>query len=170
MENRKFTYVGLIDFVNKENSDVYNDYRGQLSYCDEMITVEYKNIVQRLTTEIDISACNNKEINYRLRAIWDTGSMISGISEEYVEKMKLSPIDTGTVVTPTGQKECLYYLVDIRLPNDVIIKGIKIMSIPLKRHDCDFLIGMDIISKGNLSINNENGRTIIKFELTNNIT
>lgn len=164
MKKKKFVYLGLIDTYDQ--NEKYNDeIPGIQSFCDNTVTVEYDNIVNRLKTEIDVCPCNNRKQILRVKnAVWDTGAVISAISNEYIEKMHLNPINNGVVITSTGQSDCCYYLIDVYLTSGDCIKAVKVMGLPFKNHDADFIIGMDIISKGNLIIKNENGKTKIDFE------
>lgn len=164
MKRKNTFYLGLVDISN-QNETSNDEIRGFQSFCDRTMTVEYDNVVNRLITEIDVCPCNNRKQIFRVKnAVWDTGAVISAISNEYIEKMQLSPIDNGTVITSTGKSDCCYYLIDVYLTSEDCIKTVKVMGLPFRNHDADFIIGMDIISKGNLIIKNENGKTKIDFK------
>ena len=64
----------------------------------------------------------------------------------------------GTVNVP-------YYFVDITLENNVKVENVMIDLFASYKNGPKFLIGMDIISKGNLAITNYNGDMIISFEI-----
>lgn len=53
------------------------------------------------------------------------------------------------------------HIVNIILPNDIKVPNISVTQAFLD--DCDMMIGMDIITLGNFSINNYGGKTTFSF-------
>lgn len=157
------TCIGLFSKLDHAVDEKAED-ESQIVFLDHSFTMEYQKLMQRLTTSIDVSQCMENAPVFRVEAIWDTGSMTSGISNKMARKIGLQPIDNGVGVTPAGQIEILYYYVDVCISQGIVMENVKIAGFPLENHDADFLIGMDIISKGNLSIINAKGKTIITFE------
>ena len=80
-------------------------------------------------------------------------------------KLGLHPVDTGVGVSATGQQDITYYIVDICLSPEMVFRNVKIAGFPLENNNVDFIIGMDIISKGNLIVTNKEGKTEVKFTL-----
>jgi predicted aspartyl protease len=106
------------------------------------------------------------------RALWDTGAVTSVIDKSFVEKLGLVPFDTGRAYTAQGFYESSMYLVDVLLPNNIIVKGLRVGDGEFQ--DFDFLIGMDVISLGDFHLTND-GNTVFKFVIPpesnpNNIT
>ena len=56
------------------------------------------------------------------------------------------------------------YILDIHLTRDLILKSVKVFGSPMKNRDVEFLIGMDVISKGRLTVDSTSGKTIVVFE------
>jgi hypothetical protein len=158
------TQIGLLTPLDKnknENTDALN-FR---TYCNHLLTVEYSELMQRLTTSIDVCECADNMPLFRIdNALWDTGSLTSAISFEMARKFGLKPIDDGVCVTASGQIAVSYYLLDIHISDDMVFKNIKVAGVSLKNNGVDFLIGMDVISQGKFSINNSQGKTIFAFE------
>jgi hypothetical protein len=103
-------------------------------------------------------------INENFIATWDTGATISCIKEEIAVSHNL-PI--------CGQRECRgvnsiktvnTYLSSLVLPNNFAINEIELASCD-NSLAVDMLIGMDIISKGELLINTCNNMTIYSFQM-----
>ncbi len=96
------------------------------------------------------------------QAIWDTGATASVISQAVVDACGLKPTGMQQVHGVGGVAVAETYLVNIRLPNMVgflnlnVTKGMLPPGTPM-------LIGMDIISQGDLSITNNGGRTVFSF-------
>ena len=50
----------------------------------------------------------------------------------------------------------------------MVCRHVRVAGFPLKNHDVDFLIGMDIITQGTLNISTVDGKTKLTFKLNNN--
>jgi len=95
--------------------------------------------------------------------IWDTGATNSVISQKVVDECELKPIGMVLVHGSTGSKYCETFLINIFLPNRVVIPSIRVTNAPLT--DCDVLIGMDIINQGDFAITHYDGKTTFSFRL-----
>lgn len=108
----------------------------------------------------------------RCKVLWDTGAVTSVIDRSFAAKLGFSPFGTGRAYTAQGFYESSMYLVDVLLPNNIIVKGLRVGD--GKFQDFDFLIGMDVISLGDFHLTND-GNTVFKFVIPpesnpNNIT
>jgi predicted aspartyl protease len=95
-------------------------------------------------------------------AIWDTGATASAISQRVVDALGLT-LERFTQVWTAGgmlQKVPVYY-VDIRLPNRVIFRSVRVTRAILDT--CDLLIGMDIIGAGDFAVTNLDGKTTFSY-------
>jgi hypothetical protein len=100
------------------------------------------------------------------RAIWDTGATGTVITPNVVTSLGLQPsvkiIVQGVDQAGTpAQHLCNTYLVNIYLPNNVVMVGVRASENSLA--GCDVLIGMDIIGHGDFAITNHNGKTTWTF-------
>ena len=152
---------GLITTVQQMSGTENN----QITFCDYTLTAEYDNTVLRIATPVDICECTDRAIKFRIeKALWDTGSTSSCISERLARKMGLRPIDKGIGITAVGQIEIPYYLLDVHITDDIIFRNVKAAGFPMENHKEDFLIGMDIISRGEFNIKNINNKTVFTFK------
>lgn len=100
------------------------------------------------------------------QAIWDTGATGTVITPSVVAGLGLQPSGkvtiqgVGAAGTP-AQHLCDTYLVNIYLPNNVVIIGVRVSENSLA--GCDVLIGMDIIGEGDFAITNHMGKTTWTF-------
>lgn len=155
-------YIGLVQTEERKAKSNATE-----QYCGKSVCIEYDTTVSRIVTSIDISKCTDDSPIYRIMdTIWDTGATTSVISERMARKIGLQPVDVGIGITPAGRLEIPYYMLDIHLSKDLTIPNVKVCGFPLEDNGADFLIGMDIISKGNLEISNINGKTRLRFQLT----
>lgn len=55
------------------------------------------------------------------------------------------------------------YIVNIDLPNYITFESIRVCESEIGKQGIEMLIGMDIISKGNFSISNYEGKTVFSY-------
>lgn len=157
-------FIGLMDVVNPNVTEPKELDLGQTIICDSTIVTEYKKAVNRPITQIYIGTQGNP--HYLVKALWDTGSTTSCISKRFASKMGIQPINTGVGLSASEKFDISYYLLNLYMSNELVIENVKVAEFPIRHHDVDFLIGMDVISKGDFSIINKNGKMKLTFELT----
>jgi Aspartyl protease len=98
------------------------------------------------------------------KAIWDTGASATVITAAVAQACGLKPIGKTIVHGVGGQHVCNVYLVNIRLPNQVAYKLVRVTEGILPGgNNGDVLIGMDIITTGDFAVTNLNGSTTFSF-------
>jgi len=135
-------------------------------------TNKYNGITRVLPGDIDLAEPFDakdpppKPSWFRYKCIWDTGASGSVITSKVVTALNLQP--TGKVLCHTagGEAEQNTYLVAIMLPNNLSFPSVRVTEAPI--YGSDALIGMDIISQGDLAITNNGGRTIMSFQWPSN--
>ena len=63
----------------------------------------------------------------------------------------------GVAVVPS-------YLVDVLLPNGILFKNMDVVEFS-GGDDFDFIIGMNIICKGDMALSNAKGKTVFSFRI-----
>lgn len=123
-------------------------------------TTSFDGIARQLNNEVTIY-CEDKSI--QVRAVWDTGAMTSCVSAHVVEQLSL--IATGKIKmhTPSGEDDRNTYLVDLRLPNDLLIEDLVVADSEIGSQSIGILIGMDVICRGDLAVSNYDGKTVFSF-------
>ena len=101
-------------------------------------------------------------------AIWDTGATNTVITSKVVSELGLRPSGKVKVrgVGPAGiqqEHDSNTYLINVHLPNNVGLIGVRVSENSLE--GTDVLIGMDIITAGDLAITNHNGKTTFSFRV-----
>lgn len=120
-----------------------------------------------LLSEVNVSA--NKELfkeakPKKFTAIWDTGATNTAISNKVVKECGLIPTGKATSNTANGQCIVNTYLIDINLPNNVNINNVQATEFTAVE-GADLLIGMDIMSLGDLAISNFDNKTTFSFRI-----
>lgn len=105
-------------------------------------------------------------------AIWDTGATHSAITKRVVEDLKLQPTGVRETRHAGGKSSNNTYLVNIALPNMVMVPHVRVTEIQLIPDDNvsgdkqpQLLIGMDIIGLGDFAVTNVNGKTVFSFRI-----
>ena len=105
-------------------------------------------------------------------AIWDTGATHSAITKKVVDDLKLQPTGVRETRHAGGKSTNNTYLVNIGLPNGVMIRYVRVTEVQLIPDDNasddkqpQLLIGMDIISLGDFAVTNANSKTTFSFRI-----
>jgi len=96
-------------------------------------------------------------------ALWDTGATASVISTEVVNRLGLSPISQCRTYHAQGESIVNVYLVDLLLPNHLLIRDIRVTEGHL--NGFGVLIGMDIINLGDFALTHREGKTVFSFQI-----
>lgn len=124
-------------------------------------TSRYPKIVNRLISPVSIIS-NDEEMRTQF-AQWDTGATCTCISQAVIDRLDLKPISQTFVRTPSGDRVLDVYLVDIKLPNNLLVENVTAIGSEIGAQGIDVLIGMDIISHGDFAVSNFEGITQFTF-------
>lgn len=89
----------------------------------------------------------------KVKAMWDTGAAVSGISRRLADKLCLKPRSASMLGTAAGLLPAFsdIVLVDVLLDGTVMpMEAVVVDSIP--GEEIDFLLGLNIIEAGELSV------------------
>jgi hypothetical protein len=104
------------------------------------------------------------KVEHKYRALWDTGSTSTVISDKIVKELNLKQVTVANSTGVHGSKQVNVYLIDLYLPNRVRFLGLNVTEAKAENLiDCDVLIGMDVIRKGDFAISNFKGKTTFSF-------
>lgn len=119
-------------------------------------------IVDTLKSTVTIS-CGDQTT--KVIALWDTGATICCVSEDVVKALSLIPTGKARMSTPSSVDQMTdTYLVDLMLPNDILIKDVVVAESKIGSQGIGLLVGMDIISRGDFLITN-NKETVFSFRM-----
>ncbi|MDP3724614.1 MAG: hypothetical protein Q8R11_03200 [bacterium] len=98
-------------------------------------------------------------------SIWDTGATNSVVTKSLAQKIGLIPTGKEKVTNTSSVELRNSYLINIVLPNKVVIPYLKITECENVLGDgkADMLIGMDVIGRGDFAITYENDKTVMSF-------
>ena len=97
-------------------------------------------------------------------AVWDTGSTGCMVSRRVVDSCKLQETASGPISHVTGTTERIpRYVIDLYLPDGLVIRELFVALGEFD--DCDVLIGMDVITLGDLAVTNAGGQTVFTFRV-----
>ncbi|MBP8073444.1 MAG: retroviral-like aspartic protease family protein [Bacteroidia bacterium] len=132
-------------------------------------TVLFDRVTNVIHTQLGISdeasEANVQQIKtYPTYAIWDTGASGCAITSKVVAELGLKPTSSVRVFTATGEVMQNVYLLCFHLPNNLSI-NLSVTEVPALPHKFEALIGMSIISHGDFTISNFEGRTCLSFRM-----
>jgi Aspartyl protease len=142
------------------------------------LTIEYKGISSQIQCSIQVSfpksissEGENIPTNICL-GIWDTGATGSAITKLTAKKLNLAPTGIKRVSGLGGTFSKNVYLVDLQFPNNIKILDLPVTEIDNPQDEkgkiidnFGILIGMDIITRGDFTISNFEGKTIMSFRI-----
>jgi len=100
-----------------------------------------------------------------LNCLWDTGAVISMLSNKIIDQLGLVPVSKCTTFHAHGSAEAFIYYVNLILPNGIEVSKLKIIGGALP--DTDMLVGMDVIALCDVAITHPKGGTMFSFRLAN---
>lgn len=115
-----------------------------------------------LTTDLDDQG--KKHYCEAIDSCWDTGATNTSISSEIVNALKLKSIGKSKVSVYGGQIiDSDIYRVDLMLPGNIKVKNLEVMF--SESNDYDVVIGMDVMTLGDLAISNKDEHTTFSFRI-----
>jgi hypothetical protein len=97
------------------------------------------------------------------KALWDTGATHSVITKGAALSLGLKPIDKVKVSHATGESIENVFLVNLYLPNGLVIPNQRVTECADNVGGFGVIIGMNIISGGDFSISHQSGETIFSY-------
>ena len=126
-------------------------------------SVEFRGIEDAVTCDVAVASSDDATPKFtQCKSLWDTGAAFSVISRRLVDALGADPIDQGFAYTVQGTYRPNVYMVDVMLPNQILVRGLRVSDGVFD--DADILIGMDIIKMGDLMVSNH-GKTRFTFRI-----
>ena len=102
--------------------------------------------------------------NVICKALIDTGAMRTCISHRIANRLGLLPSGTMKVTAANGHTDVVNtHIINMTLGGDIRFTMLKVPR--LRMEDEDMIIGMDILSNGDLLISNTEGTTTVMFQM-----
>lgn len=137
-------------------------------------SIYYNGLANRIITEVhitkafDLKEIANGKLPYeplKTTGLWDTGATGSVVTPRTVKELGLIPVKTVEVNHGGGRSTCNAYIVNIFLPNRVIIPGVFVTEPKEILDSFGVIIGMDLITKGDFSITNFENKTCMSYRI-----
>lgn len=135
-------------------------------------TINNSGRLREIITDIGISLpITEDEIKFddprifRTKALWDTGATNCVVTQSTAKSMGLVPIGLTNVFHANGFNTANVYLVNVYLPNNIVIAGVKVTECDDATGTFGVIIGMDVITMGDFAITNFNGNTSMSFRI-----
>lgn len=127
-------------------------------------TAKSDGIASVLATPVEIFKEGQNQ-SVEIQAIWDTGATGTTITKQVAEALGLIATGFTQVHTANGVATQHTYTIDLGLPNRFKINKITVTEVDQLSGGFNALIGMNIISLGDFSVTNHNGKTCFSFRM-----
>jgi len=105
-------------------------------------------------------------VKVHTNALVDTGASGSCISRKFAKEFELKAFSMSKVHTAKGEDIRPCYYLDIFLPNGLMYRHMEVIEFSENPGtDFDFIIGMNIIRAGDMSITNANNQMVFSFRM-----
>jgi hypothetical protein len=149
----------------------HNPYQGKRTLAFTAKAGGISHVLQspvQVSEAFDPQSSAPRPVTQTYNAVWDTGATSTVITTKVVTELGLKPSGKVKVrgVGPAGapqEHDSNTYLINILLPNNVGVMEIRASENTVE--GCDVLIGMDVITTGDLAITNHNGKTTFSFRV-----
>ena len=99
------------------------------------------------------------------KALWDTGATQSCISDRMANDLSLEIVGFVDISSAVGIHQVPVYCANLVLPNHLVFQEMELIQFTYTDDDCDLIIGMDIMTQGDLAMTNLEGRTVFSFRI-----
>lgn len=137
----------------------------------DALTISSDKIAQNIIFPVTISQsktlCQKFKLNsdnIDVYALLDTGASVTCISQSLAAKLKLKIIGRGMMNTASGLQETNQYIIELIMQNNLPFTNIRAWEF-IGNKKFDILIGMDIVTLGDLSITNADKKTVLSFRV-----
>lgn len=133
-------------------------------------STQFASIANQIFSDIFVSDTilniSNDELDtqkaVKCKGLWDTGAMYSVISDRIVKQLNLPIISKTPIIGISGTIVTTTHIIDLWLPDNIVFRKVRVAKSKFPK-DFDFLIGMDIITRGDFYISNYDGKTLFSF-------
>lgn len=132
-------------------------------------TLKYSGFTNRIITSVSLTAAYDptnppspSPVQVPASALWDTGATGSSITPSVVKNLGLVATGSQIVNHFGGTSTKPTYIVNVFLPNAVTIAGVVVTECE-ETANFGFIVGMDIIIRGDFSITNVANQTWVSF-------
>ena len=131
-----------------------------------MTTAYFTPLCSSILTQVSVASADKERETYDAIALWDTGSVYTGISKDLAERMGLKPLpwkQTMHYANGESREENVYH---IHITLDDSGRRADILAFEFAGKQQDIIIGMNIISCGRFLLEPaEDGGTKFTFML-----
>jgi predicted aspartyl protease len=129
------------------------------------LTYNYLKLQRRIVTPVylyGVSASIPKDTV--TNALWDTGATFSAITPRIQMELGLTQIGSKLIRGVTGVRKAPVVLLTLELPNDLLKQNIEVAVCSFS-NDLGMIIGMDIITLGDLTLLHGSNHTEFSFTI-----
>ncbi len=123
----------------------------------------FSGIVNRILVDCNIAIPHTIGADRAMKALWDTGACCTCIATSVAQAMGLTRVNEKQLIG-ADNKPFMADVFCVRLQmGHFVIENMEVCGIPMDGKAENMIIGMDVITKGDLSITNYQGQTFLTF-------
>lgn len=123
----------------------------------------FAGIVNRILVDCNISIPHVEGTARAMKALWDTGATCTCIATSVAQQMGLVKVNERELIGADNQPFMSdVFCVQLQMGH-FIINNMEVCGIPMDGKSENMIIGMDVITKGDLSVTNYQGQTFLTF-------
>lgn len=123
----------------------------------------FDNIVSRILIDCLIGIPHSEGVGRQMKALWDTGACCTCIATSVAREMGLIKVNEKQLIG-ADNKPFMAEVFCVKLKmGHFEIGNLEVCGIPMEGKAENMIIGMDVITKGDLSITNYQGKTVLTF-------
>lgn len=128
-----------------------------------IISHKFNSVQQGVFMDVVVSAPGSDE-KWSVSALWDTGANVSVICKSVAKNLGLEAKGVTELRYANGTQKSNVYRIDLSLSKDIVFKDLFVRECN-DGGNFEMIIGMDVISRGDLIILNRSGKTVFEFEI-----
>lgn len=128
-----------------------------------IISHKFNSVQQGVFIDVVVSAPGSDE-KWSVTALWDTGANVSVICKAVAKNLGLEAKGVTELRYANGTQKSNVYRIDLSLSKDIVFKDLFVRECN-DGGNFEMIIGMDVISRGDLIILNRSGKTVFEFEI-----
>ncbi|MEK7255848.1 MAG: retroviral-like aspartic protease family protein [Bacteroidota bacterium] len=127
--------------------------------------IQYDHIAEIIYSMVKVSPVKQRETCIEVKALWDTVANVSCISNRMVGRLGLKEDNFVEVITASGLEVFFTYSLSLEISKDIWFPQLEVVEFRYGNDDHDLIIGMDILTQGDLAITNFEGKTLLSFRI-----
>lgn len=100
-----------------------------------------------------------------VKGVIDIGATCTCITKRLAKQLKCKPFSESKIEYALGKSKSKVHIIDFIMADTILMSDVSVFAFPVNI-EADIIIGMDILSRGNLALRNIKGITSFSFSIS----